>query len=123
MISTDGWGVSSKVEKLMIMGSTLLKQASPYIAYYYAALVPWVHYVPFYELSSDDILEAIEWLKANDDVAKRIARNAKSFALQHLTRPARLCYYKELFTRLGKLYRWVRRCCWWLHSCRGVPLR
>lgn len=91
----------------MLMGSTILKQASPLIAYYYAALVPWVHYVPFYELSSDDIMEAIEWLKENDDVARRIARNAKTFALEHLTRPARLCYYQELFTRLGKLYRSV----------------
>jgi hypothetical protein len=107
IVSTDGWSASSKLEKYMLLGSTILKQASPLIAYYYAALVPWVHYVPFYELSSDDIMEAIEWLKENDDVARRIARNAKTFALEHLTRPARLCYYQELFTRMGKLYRSV----------------
>jgi hypothetical protein len=30
----------------------------------------------------------------------------RRFARLHLNRPARLCYYQELFTRMGKLFRW-----------------
>jgi hypothetical protein len=54
IISTDGWTASSKLEKYLLMGSTVLKQASPLIAYYYAAMSPWVHYVPFFEYSEGE---------------------------------------------------------------------
>ncbi len=54
-------------------------------------------------------METITWLQQHDDRARRIARNAKRFASLHLHRQARLCYYKELFTEMSKLYRWATR--------------
>jgi hypothetical protein len=109
-VSTDGWTASSKLEKYMLMGSTVLKQASPLVAYYYAALTPWVHYVPFYQYHTADILETVAALRANDAQAKAIAQNAYRFARLHLARPARLCYYRELFARMAPLYRYKPSC-------------
>ena len=109
-MSTDGWTASSKLEKYMLMGSTVLKQASPLVAYYYAALTPWVHYVPFYQYHTADILETVAALRANDAQAKAIAQNAYRFARLHLARPARLCYYRELFARMAPLYRYKPSC-------------
>ncbi len=62
-MSTDGWGVSAKLEKYLLLGSTVLKQASPLAAYYYAALRPWEHYAPFWQHSSDDILKSLAALQ------------------------------------------------------------
>ncbi len=94
----------------MLMGSAVLKQASPLVAYYYAALTPWVHYVPFYQYHTADILETVAALRANDAQAKAIAQNAYRFARLHLARPARLCYYRELFARMAPLYRYKPSC-------------
>jgi hypothetical protein len=115
LVSTDGWTASSKLEKYLLMGSAVLKQASPMIAYYYAAMIPWVHYVPFYEYHKADILGVISWLKENDDAAREMSKNAQRFARLHLNRPARLCYYHELFNRMGNLFRWVGAGC----GCTG----
>jgi hypothetical protein len=64
-VSTDGWGVSAKLEKYMMLGSAVLKQASPLSAYFYSALRPWEHYAPFWQHSSDDILETVATLQVS----------------------------------------------------------
>jgi hypothetical protein len=52
----------------------------------------------------------VGWLKAHDDVAQRIAEAAQEFAVRHLHRDARLCYYRTLLTELGKRMRCA--CVW-----------
>jgi hypothetical protein len=59
------------------------------------------------------------WLKQNDERARRIARNGKRFASLHLHRQARLCYYRELFAEMSKLYRWGAGWSWQLAA--GSP--
>jgi hypothetical protein len=38
--------------------------------------VPWIHYVPV-KNDQSDLVEKIDWLKANDDKAKIIAQNGR----------------------------------------------
>ena len=59
----------------MLSGSVPLKIDSTNIEWFYADLVPYVNYVP---IKSDfsDLLSQVEWLKANDDKAKEISKNA-----------------------------------------------
>jgi len=83
----------------------LLKQASPLYAYYYRHLQPGVHYLPFYNSSKDDILAVLDWLQTHDEEARRIGQQGREFALQKLSRRARLCYMWELFKRAAALRR------------------
>jgi hypothetical protein len=107
LVSTDGWGVSAKFEKSLLLGSTVLKAASPLFAYFYSALVPWVHFAPFYTHGPSDIIETIATLRADDGLARRIAANGQKFANRHLNRAARLCYYREVITQMARLFRWA----------------
>lgn len=110
IVSTDGWSVSSKFDKYLLMGSTVFKAASPRFGFYYPALKPFVHYVPFMTNHSDDLVDAVKWARAHDADARRIAEEARAFALKHLTRPARLCYLFRLLTELSKQFKYQVSC-------------
>ena len=69
--------------------------ASPWRAYYHAALIDFVHVVPIWRSSRDDVLRLTSWLESHDALAERIARNGQHFACEHLTQPARLCYWRK----------------------------
>ncbi|GIL86034.1 hypothetical protein Vretimale_9070 [Volvox reticuliferus] len=88
----------------------VLKAASIRTGYYYNALEPYIHFVPFMEKHKDDIVEAIQWARANDEEAQKIARRGVEFAKEHLARPARLCYLFRLLTHLSKQYRYPVSC-------------
>ncbi len=63
------------------LGCCVLKVASRYgyRQWYYDRLKPWEHYVP---VSADlsDLMERIEWVRANDREASEIARRGQAFA-------------------------------------------
>lgn len=52
-------------------------------------------------------MQAVSWLRSHDAEARRIAGAGRAFALRHLVRPARMCYWSQVLTRLGKLFRYV----------------
>ena len=56
-VSTDGWTASSRLEKVMLTGSAVLKQASPRFTYFDQFLHPFEHYVPFWTHNATDILQ------------------------------------------------------------------
>ena len=66
----------------LLTGSPLLKVASlyGYRQWYYDCLQPWVNYVPVADDMSD-LVEKIEWLRAHDDVARRIGENGHALAM------------------------------------------
>ena len=77
--NTNSWpGLFQK----LLLGNPVLKVASPYgyRQWYYDRLRPWVHFIP---VSSDmsDLVEKITWLRANDDVARRIGENGQALAM------------------------------------------
>jgi hypothetical protein len=68
--NTNSWaGLPMK----LLSGSPVLKVASPtgHQQWYYDRLLPWINFVP---VAADmaDIVENVEWLRRNDDVARRI---------------------------------------------------
>ena len=66
----------------LLTGSPVLKVASlyGYRQWYYERLQPWVNYVPVADDMSD-LAEKIEWLRAHDDVARRIGENGHALAI------------------------------------------
>ena len=88
---------------LLATNSLVLHHRSPWRAYYYRALHEFVHYIPVWHSSRDDVLRLVDWLRDRDGFARRVAENAQHFACTHLTQPGRLCYWRnaiEHYTRL-----------------------
>ena len=103
LLDTDGFSSAYKLQMLLSTNSLVLHHKSPWRAYYYQALHPFVHYIPVWHSSQDDILRLIDWLDSHDDLAQRIAQNAQHFACTHLTQPGRLCYWKRAINEYAKL--------------------
>ncbi|PNH08717.1 KDEL motif-containing protein 2 [Tetrabaena socialis] len=110
LVSTDGWAISSKLDKYLLLGSTIIKAVSSRYGYYYSALKPGEHYLNCLNSSKDDIVDTVRWAQEHDDEAARIAANAQRFAVRHLHRGARLCYYRTLVEELGKRMRYTPSC-------------
>ena len=72
--------------------------------WYFNALKPYVHYVPVKE-NLEDLLEKIQWARSHDMKCKEIAKNARHFALNNLTRDDYLVYFYFLIKEYGQLLR------------------
>ncbi|KXZ50446.1 hypothetical protein GPECTOR_16g620 [Gonium pectorale] len=110
LVSTDGWSISSKFDKYLLMGSLVFKAASIRKGFYYDALRPYEHYVPFMVKHKDDLVEAVKWAISHDAEAHKIAQNAFAFARKNLTRRARFCYLFRLITELAKHFKYKPTC-------------
>ncbi|KAG2488341.1 hypothetical protein HYH03_013031 [Edaphochlamys debaryana] len=110
LVSTDGWAISSKFDKYLLLGSTIIKSWSSRFGFYYDALKPGEHYLLAMTQNSTDLIQAIRWAQANDQQAATIAANAQRFAVRHLHRRARLCYYRILMEELAKRMKYVPDC-------------
>lgn len=84
--------------------SVVLKQESESIQWYYNALIPYVHYIPF-KNDISDLVEKIEWAKNNDFICEEIARNANEFSNNNLKKADFLYYFYILFREYSKLQR------------------
>lgn len=65
LVSTDGWTASGKLERYLLLGSTVLKEKSPQMGWFYDGIRPWEHYVPFLKHNQTDIVDRLHWLSAN----------------------------------------------------------
>lgn len=85
IIVVDGNGPASSrlVSLLTHCHSVLLVQETQVRLFWMAGFQPFVHYIPV-AASLDNLLEQIEWARANDDAARQIAENAHEFALKHI---------------------------------------
>ena len=95
LLDTDGFTSAYKLQQLLATNSLVLHHRSPWRAFYYRALQAYVHYVPLWRSSSDDVLRVVDWLGAHDRLAERVAAAGQRFACEHLTLPARLCYWRK----------------------------
>lgn len=86
--SASGWR--------FFINSVVIKPMSENVQWYYGGLQPYVHFVPV-EANLSNLVATLEWLKANDSVAKEIARHAVTFARESLTVEANMRYLKALF--------------------------
>lgn len=82
----------------------IFKQNSPWYQWYYRALQPYEHYIP-YEADASDLAEKIMWAIQNDDIAHRIANNANDFAKNNLKHSDIMLYVYLLLNEYAKLQR------------------
>ena len=72
-------------------GAVIMLQRSEFLYHFSARLKPWVHYVPL-SYSMAELTRKVEYLKANDHLAKRLAMNARAFADSYLRLEDYFCY-------------------------------
>ncbi|NGX60075.1 MAG: hypothetical protein KR126chlam3_01237 [Chlamydiae bacterium] len=70
--------------------------------WYYGALKPYIHYVPTAR-HLEDLYEKIQWAQEHDQECKVIAKNARDFAMNNLTRMDSLVYIYFLLSRYSLL--------------------
>lgn len=102
LLDTDGFTSAYKLQQLLATNSLVLHHRSPWRAYYYDAIEKFVHFVPLWRSSRDDVLRLLGWLETHDALAQRIARNGQHFACEHLTQPGRLCYWQRAIELYAK---------------------
>ena len=83
-------------------GAVVLLQESEFSYHFSARLKPWVHYVPL-SYSAADLIDKLLWLRAHDDLAQRIARNARAFGDSYLRLEYQLCYAATVIQTVGKI--------------------
>jgi len=105
LLQLDGITASYRFYKLLLSNSVVLKQESTWNEYFYRWLAPCVHYIPFWTLSQDDILEEVVALRQADDLAREVAEAAQALAKEHLGRSGRLRYWQQLLDTYASLYR------------------
>lgn len=88
----------------LFSGCTIFKHESPYIQWYYSALIPGVHYISC-KRDFSDLHEKIRWAKNHDRQARKIADNAKKFAESHLKKDAIYEYFYCTLLKYAKLQR------------------
>ncbi|EOD04013.1 hypothetical protein EMIHUDRAFT_250719 [Emiliania huxleyi CCMP1516] len=93
LLQLDGHSCSYRLQSLLATGSLVLKQDSYYHEYYYSALQPGVHYIPFWNSSPLDILPA----HAAGVPQLETMRKAH----------ARHCYWRALLRAYAKRLRYV----------------
>lgn len=69
----------------------VFKQITPLLPFGLPALQPWKHFVPVKEDFSD-LVEKLEWARANDDACRAMAARASHFARRFFTEEEILHY-------------------------------
>lgn len=85
LVDVDGNSSSwSRLVWLLRSNSAVLKQASPFLQWYYPWLLPGHHYVAL-EPDLADLTSVVRSLRERDAVARAVADAGRSFALEHLS--------------------------------------
>lgn len=95
MIDVEGTGYSGRLKLLLHTKRVVLMQERPWREWFFADIEPFRHYVPVARNMSD-LLERIEWLRANPKMESEIAAEAQEFARTHLTRSAAVAAWARL---------------------------
>jgi hypothetical protein len=93
---------SWRLHELLLSGSALLLQEHAVAEWLSARLVPWEHYIPVADDLSD-LVARIEWLRADDDRARRLAESALRVGRQAATADAVFCFFARALDALRAL--------------------
>lgn len=97
---TSSW----RLHELLLSGSVLMLQEHPVVEWLQMHLQPWIHYVPLAEDLSD-LIERIEWLRANDEHARLLAEAALHVGQQLASDQAVWCFFVRALRALRALPR------------------
>jgi hypothetical protein len=109
IIASDGHTYASGLKHFLRTGSTVLRQRTRYLEFFDAALIPWVHYVPF-DCPSDtdcDIVSLVQRSRydaALESSMETIAKEGTTFAATHLSPGGRACYWASLLMAVQPLF-------------------
>ncbi|KAI7844877.1 hypothetical protein COHA_001530 [Chlorella ohadii] len=108
LLALDGYTASSRLGSLLPINSAVLKQESQWLEWYYAALQPCGHYLPFWRQSEDDVLSLLRTLRgapANEALARSLAANSYTFAAAVLGDAGVYRFWQRVIDRYVQLYR------------------
>lgn len=80
----------------------IFKQSSPWYQWFYRALRPYEHYIP-YKADASDLVEKIKWAVQNDSKARQISEHANDFATNNLKHSDVMLYVYLLLSEYAKL--------------------
>lgn len=105
-----GVAASFRMKHLFLCGALVFHVGDEWREFFYHRLEPWVHYIPVTPDLSD-LRELLEFVKANDDEARRIAERGQRFIRDHLRMEDVSHYWRSLLTRFSHLltYRVTQR--------------
>lgn len=85
LIDVEGVGYSGRLKLLLHSGRPVLGQERVYREWWNDELRPWEHYIPV-RADLGDLVERVEWTRANPAQSAEIGANGQRFALARLTR-------------------------------------
>ncbi len=99
IVNIDGHVSAYRLSSELGSGSVVLIVESKFKLWFSDLLVPYTHYVPIaHDLS--DLIQQIEWCRANDASCEQIASNAKKFYDTHLCKSGILRFLRDTIVRL-----------------------
>jgi hypothetical protein len=114
LVSADGCVAQTRLAKVLLANSVVLKEASPWIEHYYRSLRAWTHYAPFAHrprsaagepgAADGEVRAAVARLLADDAAAARVAAAGQRFAYRHLGQFSRLLYLRRLLVEYNALF-------------------
>jgi len=100
-----GVAASFRHRHLFLCNSLVLHVGDEWLEFYYSQMKPWVHYIPI-KTDFSDALEIIQFVHANDALAKRVAQAGHDWIKHHLRMADVANYWYQLLTEYAKLQTW-----------------
>mmetsp|Transcript_1512 Transcript_1512/g.2037 ORF Transcript_1512/g.2037 Transcript_1512/m.2037 type:complete len:90 (+) Transcript_1512:24-293(+) len=88
---------------MLSTGSIVFKQVTSLLPFGVPGLEPFVHFIPVREDLSD-LIDKLEWARAHDEEAQRIAKRGKAFADAFFTEEQVALYVLRALLRYAKLF-------------------
>ena len=91
------------MKNLLAGGNVIFFVDDGYKEWYYAAMVPFVHYIPV-ALDFSDLCEKYQWMKSNPDAAQAMSDNARQFFVEYLHPQMKDYYVYQILLQWSNLY-------------------
>eukprot|EP00878_Enallax_costatus_P026149 GHUV01028032.1.p1 GENE.GHUV01028032.1~~GHUV01028032.1.p1 ORF type:complete len:428 (+),score=17.12 GHUV01028032.1:329-1612(+) len=106
LVSADGCVAQTRLVKVMLANSVVVKEESDWIEFYYRSLKPWKHYAPFRAGpdAGNQVIELVRYFEKNDRKARAIADEAQHWAYKYLSQYPRLLYFRRQLAEYNKLF-------------------
>ncbi len=101
LIDIGGNGYSGRLKYLLFSKRPLLLVDRHYVEYFHEDLVPYQHYIPV-NMDLSNLLEQVEWMKANPIQARDMALHAYEYALTHFTMTKVVDRVYQVYNHLSK---------------------
>jgi len=99
----DGNTTPDRLIHFLLDDVVVLKHDSDMQEFWYPDLVPWKHYIP-YKQDSSDLVEVVERAISNVTLLEEISQHATHFALSQLNANRVMCYWMSLIHAFSEIY-------------------